>query len=140
MEHIHVREHVEDLIIGRLSAQRDTDLPDSMIEADFRRLSPVFEVCMAKVLDSTTIPGFTDDDLAGFMLLKAHMALRRQDYDFDRSPHSFFYVAFQRLMRDIIRDRARIKCRSMRWDVTDVYEIARYELDLNDHRLYGGVS
>lgn len=125
-----VRDHVEELIVARLSVTRPDDLPDSIVEHDFRALAGVFEVVMDKTLRKTHIPSFTDEDLVSFMLLHAHLLLRRQAYDFNRNPYSFFHTAFTNLMRDIIRAQNRKKCQDMYWDIFDMH-------DLFDNRHFG---
>jgi DNA-directed RNA polymerase specialized sigma24 family protein len=123
----HVREHVEDLIIASLSVQRPDDLPDWMIESDFKRLFPDIKRAMDMVILNTHISGFTDEDLSGFMYLKAHQLLRGQKYDFERSAYTFFYVAFKNLTRDIVRRSTSQKTSRMRVDLLDMFEMIRFE-------------
>lgn len=127
-----MRDHVEELIVNRLSQRREGDLPEHLVEQDFRSLSTVFEVTMNKVLWSTRIPGFTDDDLVSFMLMHAHLVLRRQRYDFAKNPYSFFYVSFNNLMRDILRAQARKQCDDMYrdlFDLPDLFDNRHHALD-----------
>jgi DNA-directed RNA polymerase specialized sigma24 family protein len=117
----HVREHVENVFIANLSKQGASDLPDWMIEGDFKRLLPQIERAIAKVLEDAHIPSFTDDDLTSLMMLKAHKLLRCQKYDFERSAYTFFYVAFKNMVRDILRCQNSIMAQDMRWDVLDKF-------------------
>ncbi len=116
---MHSRDYIENLVIESLSKTYPTDLPDHLIELEFKALVPVFDVVIKKVLKKTHIPMFTDDDIISFMYLKAHQILRQGKWERSRSPYSYFYVAFLNLTRDIIRRQNTKKAEGMRWDILD---------------------
>lgn len=116
----HSRDHIEEVILARLSVQLPDDLTDDEIEPIFKSLSPVLDVVMNKILWTTTIPMFTNEDLISFMYLKTHQILRRQKWNMNRSPYSFFYTAFKHLIRDIIKMQRAKHMEHMRWDMLDV--------------------
>jgi DNA-directed RNA polymerase specialized sigma24 family protein len=115
------REYVEDMILARLTRTRTTDLPDSIVEHQFKAALPGIEIVISKILRKTSIRSFSDEDLRSFMLLKAHQMLRQGKWDRRKSVHSLFYTAFSNLMYDIIRAQGRKKVTLfMHFDVFDM--------------------
>lgn len=134
------KDHVEEMIVARLSVQKDTDYPDWLVERQFKQLYPSIEVAMNKVLWNTNLREFTEEDLVSLMLLKAHQILRQGKYDFQKNSYSYFYTAFTNLMLDIVRASKRKKCGAMSENLLDY--VVGFNFNENVHisiELEGGV-
>ena len=111
------RDHVEGLIVERLTVRKAGEVEVGPHE--FRSMAERLDVVYYRVLDRWHVPGFTEDDLMSFMLMKTHQMLRQGKYDYERPPHSVFYVAMTNLMRDIARAVERAEKAGLRKDPLD---------------------
>jgi len=103
---LHFREYIEETIILRLTNTRPNDSPVDYLV--YCSLLGELRPTIRKILDDRRVIGFTRDDLESFFNLKVYQILSRSQYDFKRSPRSFFKTVFTRFLNDI--DRMRESC------------------------------
>lgn len=107
------------MIVGRLTKVKPGER--TVHPEEFRSISTRLDVTYYRILDKWHIPGFTDDDLISFMLMKTHQILRRDQYDWERPPHSLFYASFNNLFIDIVQALERAGNNGMYQDPLDQY-------------------
>lgn len=112
-----VREYCEDKILTRLMKQLPTDLPDSVVEGQFKSLFPALDIIIHQVLNEVNITIFTDEDLTSFFYLKTHQILRRGQYNLESRSKVIFYRSFKNLCYDIIKMMTRAERRGDEMDM-----------------------
>ena len=102
---MNAREHIEKMMINRLL--RETPVDNHVDNSLFDQVIHDMDKMIENILNETKIPGFTSDDLRGFLFLKTHQMLRRGQWDQTRLPFGIFSISYRNLIRDIIRMRER---------------------------------
>lgn len=112
-----VREHIEQMMISRLLRKTPVDNPvDNSL---FDQVIHDMDRMITNILNETHIPGFTEDDLRGFIELKTHQMLRQNKWDQTRRPFGIFSISYRNLIRDILRMRERALRNGMEEDGLD---------------------
>jgi hypothetical protein len=93
------RDYVEIMTTNRLNRKKDEDVFVS--DEDFNKLCSKLEGIIYKMSHQSSIPGFDENDIAGFCQMKIHQIMRRG------KPTDFSYCAraLQNTVRDILKQR-----------------------------------
>ena len=101
------REYIEILTLRRLNTTLDTDIE---IPWDtFERIRTECNSVKDYLIRKYPLRGFTHEDLEGFFDMEIHKALRRGEYDFERSSKAYFQARLQLLLWNIRRNFERAK-------------------------------
>lgn len=117
---MHSRSYIEETITNRLQRKREGDREVSDME--FRQVMKDLEGVVYWAIEEVNIDSFTEEDLMGFMVMKAHQMMRRDEVDFShKSYKSKFYRSFKNLMYDIIRMQSSAHRRGLYSDPIDTH-------------------
>lgn len=116
-EEVYVREYVEYMITQRLNTRYygEKEIDNDRFEQVINKIKPLID----STAKNNNIPGFTEEDLEGLLLMKVNQLMRRGNLDFQKNIVGYCQKTFKQLLIHVYNAREMGLRRGMRPDPMD---------------------